>query len=334
VRAPGRVNLIGEHTDYAGGLVMPMAIDRETTIAGQRGHERIVLVSADDPEPAEVSLPVAGMRDTAGWARYVAAVAAELQPLTGFIGEMRTTIPIGAGLSSSAALEVAVALALLGSDAAQTADRVRIALACQRAEVAASGVPCGVMDQLASLCGIADHALLVDCTTLAVQPVALPLDVEIVVVDSNQRRTLAGSGYADRRAEIERAAALVGPLRDAALDDVASIDDPVVRRRARHVVTENARVEAFAAALAKDDLVAAGDLLLESHRSLRDDFDVSTPVLDQIVEHLAATDGVFGARLTGGGWGGCVVALAEPGAIDVGWSFRPAAGATVESMDA
>jgi galactokinase len=332
VRAPGRVNLIGEHTDYAGGFVLPIAIDMVTTIAGQRGHDRIVLMSTDDATPAEVPLVGADPSKVTGWARYVAAVVAELSPETGFIGEVGTSIPIGAGLSSSAALEVALALALLGPEAAAATDRGALAEACQRAELAASGVPCGVMDQLASLCGVAHHALLIDCTTLSVQPVALPDDVAIVVIDSGERRALAHTGYADRRSEVARAIDLVGSLRDATLDAVASIEDPVVRKRARHVVTENARVQAFVHALAADDLEAAGDLLMESHRSLRDDHDVSTPFVDQLVERLAVTDGVFGARLTGGGFGGCVVALTEPGALDVGWHVTPSPGATIERL--
>jgi galactokinase len=332
VRAPGRVNLIGEHTDYSGGFVLPIAIDMMTTIVGQRGHDRVVLMSADDPTPAEVPVLGADPSKVAGWARYVAAVVAELSPETGFIGEVGTSIPIGAGLSSSAALEVAVALALLGPDEAATADRGTLAQACQRAELAASGVPCGVMDQLASLCGVAGHALLIDCTTLSVKPVALPADLEIVVIDSGERRALAHTGYADRRSQVAAATVLLGSLRDATPDAVASIDDPVVRKRARHVVTENARVQAFVHALSADDLETAGHLLMESHRSLRDDHDVSTPFIDQLVERLAATDGVFGARMTGGGFGGCVVALTEPGALDVGWHVTPSAGATIEPL--
>ena len=331
-RAPGRVNLIGEHTDYSGGLVLPIAINLVTTIVGQRGHDRIVLMSNDADEPAEVPLVGADPSSVRGWARYVAAIVAELSPETGFIGEVGTSIPIGAGLSSSAALEVAVALALLGPKAAASTDPGKLAEACQRAELAASGVPCGVMDQLASLCGVADHALLIDCATLSVQPVALPDDMAIVVIDSGERRALADSGYAARRAQVASAVDLVGPLRAASLDAVASIDDPVVRKRARHVVTENARVQSFVQALRADDLEAAGHLLMESHRSLRDDHEVSTPAIDQLVDRLAMTDGVFGARLTGGGFGGCVIALTEPGVLDVGWRVQASSGATIELL--
>jgi galactokinase len=327
VHAPGRVNLIGGHTDYSGGLVLPMAIDLGTTIIGLRGHDRVVLLSRDEREPAEVDLDVT---DPAGlqpqWARYVAGVVAELHPRTGFIGEVTTTIPIGTGLSSSAALEVAVALALGG----EVFDRKDLAQLCREAELRASGVPCGIMDQLSSLLGVAGHALLIDCTTLEVSPVALPEDVAIVVVDSNEPRRLDTSGYAQRRDEVSAASELIGPLAKASLDDVASIEDPTLRKRARHVVTENARVRDMVDAITSGDIERAGDLMTDSHASLRDDHEVTTKGLDALVERLCAVPGVYGARLTGGGWGGCVVALADPGALDEGWTVKPSAGATLE----
>jgi galactokinase len=325
--APGRVNLIGGHSDYAGGLVLPMAIDLGTTIAGQRGHERVVLRSRDEPAPAEVELNVDDPSTASPpWARYVAGVVAELRPTTGFIGEVATTIPIGTGLSSSAALEVAVALALLG----EPEDRREVALACQRAEIKASGVPCGIMDQFASLLGLEGHAILIDCTTLDVTPVPIPDDVAIVVIDSGQRRQLATSGYAERRAEVARAEDALGSLPQAALDAVEALEDPVLRKRARHVATESMRVRAFVEALSTGDIEGAGALMTESHASLRDDQEVSTPLLDSLVERLVATRGVHGARLTGGGWGGCVVALADPGVISDGWTVRPSGAATVD----
>jgi galactokinase len=329
VRAPGRVNLIGGHTDYAGGQVVPMAIDLATTIVGRHGHERVVLVSRDEPAPAEVPLAVTDPETfEPRWARYVAGVVAELRPTTGFIGEVSTTIPIGTGLSSSAALEVAVALALIGDD---RVDRTQVGLACQRAEHRAAGVPCGIMDQLTSLFGVAGHALLMDCTTLEVTPVRIPDGVAVVVIDSGERRELSGVGYAERRAEVDRAAALLGPLPKASLDDVESLDDLTVRKRARHVVTEIARVRAFVEALSSEDVVAAGALMTESHESLRDNQEVTTPTLDALVTRLVAMPGVLGARLTGGGWGGCVVALAEAEVLDEGWTVRPSAGATIEA---
>ncbi|CAN5844150.1 galactokinase [soil metagenome] len=322
--APGRVNLIGDHTDYTGGLVLPMALDgRGTTVEGTPGGDQVTLRSANEPEPAVVALDVA---DAAAldppWARYVAGVVAELRPAVGFTGMVTTTLPVGAGLSSSAALEVAVALAL-----GFAGPPVKLARLCKRAEQRASGVPCGIMDQLAVAAGLEGHALRIDCRTLAVDLVPIPADVAVVVVDSGQARGLAGSAYAERRAECEAAAGLVGPLRDATTVAVEGMHDGVLRRRARHVVSENGRVDAFAAALSSGDIATAGALMVESHASLRDDFEVSTPTLDALVDRLAASPGVHGARLTGAGFGGCVVALAEPGALDEGWKVRPGPGA-------
>jgi galactokinase len=322
--APGRVNLIGDHTDTSGGLVLPLAIDRATTVTGRRGGDRVVLRSADEPEPAVVRLDIEDPTSvTPGWARYVAGVVAELRPAAGFEGTVETTLPVGAGLSSSAALEVAVALAL-GFDGSA----LDLARATRRAEQQASGVPCGIMDQLASAAGVAGHALLIDCHALTVHPVALPEGIEVRVVHSGEARQLAGSPYAERRASVEAAEAIVGPLR--LVQDVAAldaIDDAVLRRRARHVVTENARVRTVAFTLATGDLEAVGAAMAASHASLRDDFEVSTRALDALVERLSARPGVHGARLTGAGFGGCVVVLAEPGAIDEGWPVRAADGA-------
>ncbi len=328
VRAPGRVNLIGGHTDYTGGLVLPMAIDFATVVEGERGGDEVRLESADEAGVAVVALDV---EDPAGvtppWARYIAGVVAELRPPVGFTGRVSTSIPIGTGLSSSAALEVAVALAL-GTDLPPAA----LAQSLRQAEFRASGVPCGIMDQLASLTGVEGHAVLIDCTALTITPVPLPPDVDIVVVDSGERRALATSGYAARRAEVAAADALLGSLPQATLDDVAVIDDPVLRKRARHVVTENARVLAFCAAIAAGDLATAGEVMVASHASLRDDQEVTTAALDALVVRLCATPGVYGARLTGGGWGGCVVALTDPGALTEGWTVRPSAGATVDEL--
>ncbi len=321
---PGRVNLIGDHTDTTGGLVLPMAIDLATTITGTRGGDRVILVSHEEPAPAVVPLDVEDPAAvTPGWARYVAGVVAELRPEVGFNGTVTTTLPVGAGLSSSAALEVAVALALGFEGPA-----LDLAHLTQRAEQVASGVPCGIMDQLSSAAGVAGSALLIDCHELTVDPIPLPDGVEVRVIHSGQARQLAGSEYAERRAALEAAEAIVGPLR---LIDQTSvlkeIGDKVLRRRAKHVVTENERVRTFAAALRAGDLEAAGEAMVASHASLRDRFEVSTPVLDELVDRLNATDGVHGARLTGAGFGGCAVALTEPGALDEGWAVRPAAGA-------
>ena len=303
VFAPGRVNLIGEHTDYSGGLVLPMAIDLGTTIEGVRGGDRVVLTS--DALDGTVDIPIDIVDLTTvepSWGRYVAGVVAEVRPDAGFTGHVTTTLPVGAGLSSSAALEVAVALAI-GFEG----DRGGLAAACQRAEQRALGVPCGRMDQLASACGVEGHALLIDCSTFTIEPVPLPDDVDIVVVHSGEERTLQTSAYAERRAELEAG-------------------DP---RRTRHVRTENERVRAFAAAIASGDLRRAGALMVESHVSLRDDFEVSTPALDALVDRLVATPGVHGARLTGAGFGGCVVALTALGALHEGWRVRATEGARV-----
>jgi galactokinase len=245
-----------------------------------------------------------------------------MRPAVGISGTVTTTIPLGAGLSSSAALEVAVAVSL-----GFTGDAVELAQLCRRAEVRASGVPCGIMDQLAIAGGVADHALLIDCADLTIEPVTIPDDVEIVV-QFITHRVLAGSGYAERVAECAVAEALIGPLRTAALEDVMLIPDAIVRARALHVISENRRVRDFAAALRAADLTSAGELMVASHHSLRDLYETSTPVMDAAVEHMLEQPGVYGARMTGGGFGGCIVALTEPGAVTDGWVVRAVAGAS------
>jgi galactokinase len=328
--APGRVNLLGDHTDHTGGWALPMAIDLGTTVVGRRGGRRVQLRSPEERGPADIDLRV---DDPAAveppWARYVAAVVDEVRPGVGLVGEVTTTLPIGAGLSSSAALELAVALAV-GFDGSP----LELARLGRRAEQRASGVPCGLMDQLTSACGVEGHALLVDFTAETFTPVPLPAGVDVLVVHSGESRRLAGSAYADRQASCTTAARLLGPLRAASLDDVAALADPTLRRRARHVVTENARVVAMADALRAADITAAGALMTESHSSLRDDFEVSTPSLERTAEALRALPGVAGARLTGAGFGGCVVALAEAGAVPDpaaltgrGWAVRASSGA-------
>lgn len=328
--APGRVNLIGDHTDYTGGLVCPMAIDLGTTVVAERTGSRVALASADDAEPAIVELDVdEPSRVEPPWARYVAGVVAELSPAVGIVGQVRTTLPIGGGLSSSAALEVAVALAL-GFEGSP----LELALLCQRAEHRAAGVPCGVMDQLASTMGVEGHALAIDCHALTVDPFPLPSNAEVIIIDSQQSRSLATSEYAARRSQCEAAEAVIGPLRGADLDDLAELGDSAVKRRARHVITENARVGSFAEAMRNGDLAGAGALMAESHFSLRDDFEVSTPVLDDIVAQLLFLPGVYGARLTGGGFGGSVVALVDRGMRIEGRKVTPVAGATAEILGA
>jgi galactokinase len=332
VRAPGRVNLIGDHTDHTGGLVLPLAIDLETVVEGVRGGDVVALRSDHDPEPAVVPCDVTDPAALPpGWARHVAGVVAEVHPAEGFVGTVTTTLPVGGGLSSSAALGVAITLALRPD----ATDALTIARIAQRAEHRATGVPCGIMDQLASAGGRAGHALLIDCGDLVVDPVPLPDDLDVVVVHSGQARRLEGSPYGERAAQCRAAEEVIGPLRSATLGTEVAIEDPVVRARARHVLSENARVRAACEALRVGDRALLGALLQESHASLRDDFAVSTPELDALVGRLDATPGVFGARLTGAGFGGCVVAVCEPGALagwgpEPVWRVRASDGATVQ----
>jgi galactokinase len=288
-RAPGRVNLMGDHTDYNEGLVLPMAIGLECVVAVRsRADREISLRSLDALEE--------------DWTRYVDAVRDVLAPAQGVDGALASSVPPGSGLSSSAALEVAVALALGGGDLSP----VELALACQKAEHLATGVPSGLMDQLASVAGRAGHALLIDCRSLELRHVRIPDDAAIVVVHSGVRRSLERSEYAERRAACDGIAASLGlrSLRDATLDQVR--DEPL----GRHVLTENVRVEETAAALEAGDILRVGRLMCESHASLRDDYRVSTPTLDALVEQLVSA-GALGARLTGAGFGGCVVAIAS-----------------------
>jgi galactokinase len=321
VRAPGRVNLIGDHTDYTGGMVLPMTIDRWTEIRGIPANT-VSLHSADEAEPAELSLTIDNPQEIEPhWARYVAGVVAEMQPYGGIAGTVATDIPIGAGLSSSAALELAVALAL-GFDG----DALSLAQLCRRAEIRASGVPCGIMDQLVIAAGVEGHALLIDCADVTIEPVRIPDNAQIVV-QFVARRALVGSAYAERVAECATAEELIGPLRVATLSDTMRIADQEVRSRAQHVVSENQRVREFAAALTDGDLRTAGALMVASHDSLRDLYRTSTPVMDAAVVQLMAQPGVYGARMTGGGFGGCIVALTEPGALADGWVVRAVAGA-------
>ena len=315
-RAPGRVNLIGDHTDYQGGLCLPIAIDRDVLIGFRpRADGRVRVRSLDLDATVDFGISTDEPPGVEPWARPIVETVAVLgerstAPIVGFDAAVSSTVPIGSGLSSSAAFEVALALVTAAVSDLDLAP-VNLALVAQEVEFRATGVPCGVMDQLASVSGKADHALLVDCRTLTIRPVPMPPAVGVLVVHSGIERQLAGSAYAQRRAACEAAAARLGiaTLRDAALEEVA--EDPI----ARHVVTENARVDAFADALTDGDMTAAGALMLASHHSLRDDFEVSTPELDRLVE-LAVDAGAFGARLTGAGFGGCIVALVERAALD------------------
>jgi galactokinase len=311
-RAPGRVNLIGDHTDYCEGFVLPIAMDRDCLVAVAPAAGARITARSLELEGA-VDVAAAGTDEPSGveppWGRYLAGAAQVVTELgarlPGLDLALSSTVPPGSGLSSSSALTVALTLALAEAGGIELDGRAA-ARAALDAEVRATGVPGGLMDQLASLFGQPDRALLIDCRSLDIEAIPLPAAVAVVVVHSGLPRTLAGSEYAERRAACERAAAALGvpTLRDASLEQVR--DDP----RARHVVSENARVLAFADALRAGDVNALGPLLLASHASLRDDFAVSTPELDLLVD-LLVDAGAFGARLTGAGFGGCVVAMCQ-----------------------
>ncbi len=322
VIAPGRVNLIGEHTDYTGGLVFPMAIDRWTTIDYEVTTSGIVLDSAD--EDGTVSLTLGQPFEAAmtpSWGRYVGAVASLMDSPRSISGHISTSIPVGAGLSSSAALEIAVALAL-GS----TLPASELAQLTQRAEHLATGVPTGIMDQLCITSARQGHGALIDCTTLEIRHIPIPTDVKIVV-RFVAHRTLVGSAYADRVAQCATAESIIGPLRNAAMSDIAKIDNKIIRARASHVVSENERVLDFSSALEEGDYHTAGFVMTDSHTSLSNDFEVSNSQMDQAVRDMCATPGVFGARMTGGGFGGCIVALCEPDAVVDGWHVQPVGAA-------
>ncbi len=326
--APGRVNLIGEHTDYTGGLVFPMAIDLGIEIVGHR-DVAIDLGSDNEAEPLHLDLPITDPAATRpDWGRYVAGVASIFGATRGIRGRVRSTLPLGAGLSSSAALELCIARALDVSGSP-----VEIAAQCRDAEEMATGVPCGIMDQLASAAGVEGHALLIDCHDLSITPVPMRPTTGITVIHSGQPRRLAESAYARRRVECEHAEARIGPLRTANADDAERILDPTVRKRARHVISENQRVREFTDALINDDLVTAGRLMNGSHTSLRDDFEVSTDVVDRLVALLVEMPGVYGARLTGAGFGGCVVVLHDPLIALDGWRVSASGGAYRSDID-
>jgi galactokinase len=323
VRAPGRVNLIGEHTDYTGGLVFPMAIDRWTTIEFEESASGVFLESANEEDTVSIDTtqPFSAAMSPA-WGRYVSAVASLLDSPRPISGHIHTTIPIGAGLSSSAALEIAVALAL-GADLSAA----ELALLTQRAEHMATGVPTGIMDQLCIASARHGHGTLIDCSTLEVTHVPIPSDIKIVV-RFIAHRTLVGSAYSDRVAECATAESLIGPLRNASLADLVAITDSTIAARAKHVISENARVESFADALSTGDYTTAGKIMTDSHRSLAEDFAVSNDLMDAAVHEMNTTPGVFGARMTGGGFGGCIVALCDPDAVVEGWHVQPVAAAS------
>jgi galactokinase len=335
VRAPGRVNLIGEHTDYNDGFVLPVAIDLGISIAlvpNDDGRAELTLADSGETATFEVADPGA-RRGT--WLDYIAGMAWALGDagvrVYGFRGRLASTLPQGAGLSSSAALEVASAWALAGG-ARPPLDPMDLVHVVQRAENGYIGLNNGIMDQFASIFGEPGRALLLDCRSLEHRVVHLPLDdVALVTCDSGSPRRLEASAYNERRAQCEAAVRVIAAiepgvrsLRDVTfemLDRIRDRLDPVAARRAEHVVAENGRVLATIAALEASDLAAVGRLFAESHDSLRDRYEVSSPELDALVDIARATPGVVGARLTGAGFGGCTINLVRHEAVE---TFRAA----------
>jgi galactokinase len=324
--APGRVNLIGEHTDYNEGFVLPAAIDRATAVAvGAREDDRLVM-NPGSAQDASFSLARLYPSDRRAWTDYLTGVASLLQDrgvhLCGANMYVYGNVPRGAGLSSSAALELAAAFALIELNGL-TIPPVDTAKLCQRAEHEFAGVKCGIMDQFISCLGRRNHALMLDCRSLAYEHVPIPPGVELIVCDTGVKRALAGSEYNRRREECNTGVRIlsgklggVTALRDvspALLHDLQELLDPVVRRRCMHVVTENDRVERSAKALREGNLSEFGKLMYDSHLSLRRDFEVSCTELDLIVDLCAASDGVYGARMTGAGFGGCAICLTKEG---------------------
>lgn len=327
--APGRVNLIGEHTDYNDGYVLPGAIDRATAVAvGARDDDRLVM-NPGSAQDASFSLSRLYPSERRAWTDYLTGVASMLQhrgsPLTGANMYVYGNVPRGAGLSSSAALELAAAFALIELNGL-TIPPVETARLSQQAEHEFAGVKCGIMDQFISCLGRRNHAMLLDCRSLAYEHVPIPKGVELIVCDTGVRRALAGSEYNKRREEcnagvrvLSRKLPGITALRDvspAQLLDLQGELDPVVRKRCTHVVTENDRVERSARALRAGDLDGFGKLMYDSHLSLRRDYEVSCPELDVIVDICAGSAGVYGARMTGAGFGGCAICLAKEGFTD------------------
>ena len=322
-RAPGRVNLIGEHTDYNDGFVLPMAIDRAVWIALRPNNGRLLNIYSLNLQAAATFSLDALENSDAGWVEYVKGVAWALHqdglPLQGWDGVMVGDVPVGAGLSSSAALELAVARAF-AAIAGWEWHPAPMARAAQRAENEWVGVNCGIMDQMISAAGEANHALLIDTRTLELQAVPLP-KTAVIILDTATRRGLADSAYNRRRAQCETAAAFfnIPALRDIDLAEfeakAGGLDD-VTRRRARHVVSENGRVLQAVEAMKRGDSARLGQLINASHASLRDDFEVSSDELDLMVDIARQQPGCFGARMTGAGFGGCALAIVQTAVID------------------
>lgn len=322
VQAPGRVNLIGEHTDYNDGFVLPCAIDFHTLVAARARSDRVVRVVAldyaDQLDEFSLDTPIVP-REDAPWANYVRGVVQMLLAHGVVLGgadlALAGNVPQGAGLSSSASLEVAVGQAFKGLYRLNGLSPTDLALIAQRAENQFVGCNCGIMDQLISARGQQGHALLIDCRSLHTQAVPMPQDMAVMIIHSRVRRGLVESEYNTRRAQCEQAARHYGvaALRDLTVAQLQAGSqglDAVAYRRARHVVTENQRTVDAAAALAAHDMRVMGQLMAQSHVSMRDDFQITVPAIDALVDIAQNAIGPEGgARMTGGGFGGCVVAL-------------------------
>lgn len=328
-RAPGRVNLIGEHTDYNDGFVLPAAIDLFTWVAIAPGEDRVIRVhSANLGQSAEQTLDVPPRAANREWSNYVFGVAAVLeqagQRLKGAHLLICGEVPIGAGVSSSAALEVASGFALL-ANSSLAIDLRKLAVACQKAENTFVGVQSGIMDQLASACCKKDHALLLDCRSLEFRNIPLPPGIQLVICNTMVKRELASSAYNTRRSECDEGVRILAQrfpgtraLRDVTTTQLESCRDtlsPIVYKRCRHVVSEDERVIDAAKALEGNRIDDLGKLMAESHRSLRDDYEVSCKELDIMVDLANEVDGVRGARMTGAGFGGCTINLVNSDAI-------------------
>ncbi|MEM8925799.1 MAG: galactokinase [Actinomycetota bacterium] len=333
ISAPGRVNLIGEHTDYNDGFVLPLALPHATVIAAEPLEGATIEAASEGfgKTSIETDAPPTATADGDGWAVYLHGMASLLRqeghPVAGWRGAIATDIPAGAGLSSSAALEVAAGLASLVAAGADSVDRgllAEIAAIGTRLENELLGLPSGIMDQLISATAVDGAAMLIDCRTGEGTPVPIPAEAMVVVLDSGTRRQLVDSAFADRRADCARASELldVPSLRHATMDDLDRLatlggdDAERLVMRARHVIGENERTVAAAEALRSGELARAGALMDESHASLSGDYAVSSPALDAIVATAGGAPGCIGARMTGGGFAGCAVALVEADAVD------------------
>lgn len=322
-RAPGRVNLIGEHTDYNFGFVLPIAIDLVCYAASAPSPDGMLRIYSMNSEQGR-EWPVSRVRDllpSKDWSDYVIGVARQLPNLLARNVMFYSTVPLGSGLSSSASLEVATALAL--GWPAQNGPSLELAKLCQSAENKFVGLPSGIMDQYVSIFGRDHAAIQIDCRSLEGKPVKLPDGIAIVAVNTMVKHELGQSAYRERVAECALAveelraggAAEVESLRDARKEQLTLITDPVAQKRARHVISEDRRVVDFVEACCNDDLREMGRLFVESHRSLQHDYEVSCAELDFLVDTAMKTPGVYGARMTGGGFGGCTVNLVEPSAL-------------------